>query len=815
MPGLAEDTGGRPDEDEVPLTGPPHVPEKTAGRQEHRRQVGVQHPAPSLERDVPQRGRVGRVGAGVSDAHVERSKSCHRGRNQLGCLFLDGEIRPQRNTTDLNSQGLCLPAGGVVVHRYDGTLSGEGPNDGGADATCTARHKYPLSSQARIHSFTVAKHHYRRSMPFDYTSVTRESIEEIVDKTISDGDALIQEIVDVAGHRTFDNTMQPLETLAVIVSHAYGQGPFLGNVSTDEDLRNTARAAEERLTKWQVALDFRQDLYNAVKAFADTDEARGLSPQQRRFLDFIMRDFRRAGHELGDEERAELQELQARMVELSVAFSTNLAEYEDYLIVSPNDLDGLPDGYADRLKPGEESGTLKISMDYPDVVPFMESATRRDLREQLTFKFNTQAVESNRPILTEAVEIRERIARIFGHPSWADHGMEVKMAKRPQAVFDFYESLIPQLTEKGLSEIAVMTDLLHRDGLDDILRSWDFRYYETVLRKEEYGVDPNRIAEYFPLDQVIDGMFAITGAVFGLEYRQIIETNAWHEDVLLYEVHDSASGDLLAHFFADLFPRDGKYTHAAAFPLVVGHKPAGGGYATPVSGIVANFTKPTAEKPSLLQHNEVLTLFHEFGHILHMSLTTAEFARFSGANTEWDFVEAPSQIMENWCWDARVLGRFATHYETGESIPVELVDQLVAARNLNIALNTLRQISFGWLDMGMHGPREDRDLDAILLESQNITLLPPQEGTFFPSSFGHMMGGYDAGYYGYLWSEVFGDDMFSKFAEAGVTSPEVGSAYRREVLEPNGSKDAADLLVNFLGRQPSNEAFLRKLGIGR
>jgi Zn-dependent oligopeptidase len=643
-------------------------------------------------------------------------------------------------------------------------------------------------------------------MPFDYTSLTQESIDAVVDKTIADGNQLVQQIVEVTGKRTFADTMQPLESLAALTSHAYGQGPFLGNVSTDEDVRNTARAAEEKLSKWQVELEFREDLYQAVRAYSESGEAGRLSSQQRRFLDFTMRDFRRAGHELREEQRAELKEHQARMVELSVAFSTNLAEYEDYLIVTTDDLDGLPEGYADHLKPGDDEGTLKVSMDYPDVVPFMENATRRDLREQLTYKFNTQAVESNRPILEEAVRIRERIGEIFGHPSWAHHSMEMKMAKRPEAVFEFYEGLIPPLTERGGEELTAMSGLLRRDGYDDILRAWDYRFYETVLRKEEYGVDPSEVAQYFPLEQAVDG-------VFGLEYRRVEDTRAWHEDVVLYEVYDAKSGDLIAHFFADLFPRDGKYTHAAAFPLVAGHRSPDGAYERPVSAIVANFTKPSGDKPSLLQHNEVVTLFHEFGHILHMSLTRADFVRFSGANTEWDFVEAPSQIMENWCWTADVLGRFARHYETGEQIPTNLVDQLVAARDLNVALFTLRQISFGWLDMGMHGPRDDRDLDAILLESQNLTLFPPHEGTFFPSSFGHLMGGYDAGYYGYLWSEVFGDDMFSMFSEGGVTSPDIGSAYRSAVLEPNGSKDADQLLHDFLGREPSNEAFLKKLGI--
>jgi Zn-dependent oligopeptidase len=650
-------------------------------------------------------------------------------------------------------------------------------------------------------------------MPFDFTSATSASIDASVDRAIENGTRLVQQIVDVEGERTFENTMQPLEELAVLTSHAYGQGPFLGNVSIDEEIRDTARAAEERLTKWQVELEFREDLYQAIKAYSETVEAEALEPQPRRFLDFTMRDFRRAGHELAEEQRSELKRHQNRLVELSVAFSKNLAEYEDYLIVTPEDLDGLPDGYADGLKAGEEPGTLKVSMAYPDVLPFLENATRRDLREQVTFKFNTQAVEDNRPILEEAVEIRQRIAGIFGHSSWAHHGMEVKMAKHPESVFEFYEGLIDPLTAKGSEESEALTQLLLRDGHDDDLRGWDFRFYDTKLRREEYGVDLNEVAEYFPLAQVIDGMFAITGEVFGLSYQRVEPTNAWHEDVALYEIHDQDSGEHIAHFFADLFPRDGKYTHAAAFPLVAGHRQPDGTYERPVSAIVANFTKPAGEKPSLLQHSEVLTLFHEFGHILHMSLTKADFARFSGANTEWDFVEAPSQIMENWCWDTGVLARFARHYETGAHIPEHIVQQLVAARDLNVALTTLRQISFGWLDMGMHGPRDDRDLDSILLEAQNITLLPPHEGTFFPSSFGHLMGGYDAGYYGYLWSEVFGDDMFSRFADEGITSPTVGRAYRRSVLEPNGSKDASDLLRDFLGREPSNEAFLTKLGI--
>jgi Zn-dependent oligopeptidase len=318
---------------------------------------------------------------------------------------------------------------------------------------------------------------------------------------------------------------------------------------------------------------------------------------------------------------------------------------------------------------------------------------------------------------------------------------------------------------------------------------------------------------------VVDGLLEITGEVFALEYRRIPDAAVWHPDVVTYAIHDADSGDELALFHMDLHPRDGKFHHAAAFELTPGRRLPDGTYQRPVSAIVANFTKPTADRPSLLQHDEVLTLFHEFGHVLHETLTRVELVRFSGTSTETDFVEAPSQIMEHWTWTAGVLARFARHHATGEPIPQELVSKLVAARDLDVGLTNLRQIQFGLLDMGLHGPAEnggnggERDVDAIHRRAVEVSLLPYHEGTFSPASFGHLLAGYDAGYYGYLWSEVFGDDMFSRFEAEGVTNDFVGRAYRREILERGGSLDAEDMLRNFLGREPDKRAFLRKLGI--
>lgn len=652
-------------------------------------------------------------------------------------------------------------------------------------------------------------------MLFDFTTVDVASITRLVEETIAAGTELVEAIEDVDGPRTFANTMRPLADVDVLITTAYGRGPFLAHVSTDEAIRAAAREAEETLTKWTLELNFRDALYAAVRDFSQTDEASSLDDEARRFLDHSLRDFRMAGHELSEEARAEVKKLQARLVELEIAFATNIAEFDDGIVVTRDDLVGLPDDYIERLSPGEQPGTFRVGMAYPDVVPFLDNSPRRDLREALSFKFNNRAREENTPILLEALGLRARIAELFGVPSWAHHQMQTKMAKRPEAVDEFYAGLVPGLREGGAREKAALEKLLAADGHDGPLQSWDRRFYHTQQMKTDYGVDPSLVAEYFPLDSVVDGMFAITEEVFGLSYEKVADPKAWHPDVTVYRVRNAADGKHLASFYMDLFPREGKYSHAAAFPLVAGSVDADGVERRPVTAIVANVTKPTGERPSLLQHDEVVTMFHEFGHILHMSLSTATYTRFSSANTEWDFVEAPSQIMENWCWLPDVLARFSRHYRTGEQIPAELVAKLTEARDLNVALHNLRQAYYGQVDMDLHSTLDDVDPVEIERARTEMTLLPHHTGTFHLPSFGHLLGGYDAGYYGYLWSEVFGDDMFSRFKDEGVLSAEVGMAYRRSILEPNGTRDGADLLVDFLGRPPSNDAFLRKLGIRR
>ncbi len=652
-------------------------------------------------------------------------------------------------------------------------------------------------------------------MPYDGADLSAAAIARITDEAIARADALVDRAVATDTPRTLADTLLPLDEATAVLADASGRTAFLGYVHPDPDVREAGHAAEERIDTWRVNVAFRSDLNQAVRELAATEEAAALTGEHRRLLDFVLRDLRKAGHDLAPEDRETVRQISTRLVELGVRFNQNIAEYDDHLEVTPDDLTGLPPDYVSGLAPGDGDGTLLVTMAYPEVMPFMENASRRDLRQQLSFKFNNRAVEANRVLLEEAVRLRRQVAERFGQPSWAHHQMDDRMAKDPETVQGFYAELLPPLTTKGRNEVTVMEGLLADDTgeAEAQLQVWDWRYYDTQLRRRDYGVDNNEVAAYFPLERVIDGLLDITGEVFGLEYRRVRDAPVWHPDVVTYAIHDADSGDELAWFHMDLHPRDGKFSHAAAFDVVTGRRRPDGTYHHPVSAIVANLTKPTPERPSLLQHNEVVTLFHEFGHVLHQTLTRAELARFSGTDTERDFVEAPSQIMEHWTWNASVLARFARHHETGDPIPEDLVSRLVAARNLNVGLSTLRQIQFGVLDMELHGPGDDRDLDAIHRRAVAVALLPYHEGTFFPASFGHLLGGYDAGYYGYLWSEVFGDDMFSRFEEEGVTNDAVGRAYRREILEKGGSVDADEMLRNFLGREPNNEAFLRKLGI--
>ncbi len=649
-------------------------------------------------------------------------------------------------------------------------------------------------------------------MLYDYTAVTPNSVTEVTETAIAQADEAVDAVVGVNEPRTYANTLAPLDRAGVAISDASGRGSFMARVHSDAEVRAAAVAAGERTAKWGSDLIMRSDLATAIRSYAASEDAQTLDDLKARSLEFWLRDLRRAGHDLDVADRGRLRDLQQRLIELQVAFASNLDEWDDGIEMTRDDLVGMTDAYIDRLDAGESEGTFRVSMSYPDYMPFVEEAENRDLRRQMQFKFWNRAAEENTPLLAEAIAVREEVAGLLGFDTWARYAMEVKMAN-PEAVDDLYASIIPGLTIRGVEELAALQDLASLDLGDEAIQPWDWMYYHTKQRRENYGIDQNEVSEYFPLETVVEGMFKITGDVFGLDYQEIQETGAWHDDAKLYEIRNRGSEDPIAFFYADLFPREGKFGHAACFSIAGGFREDDGHYRPPVAAIVANFTKPGPESPSLLKHDEVVTLFHEFGHVLHFCLTEVDHPRFAGYDTEWDFVEAPSQIMEHWTWEPEVLQQFARHYETGEEIPADLVERLVAARDQNMALTTLRQAFLGTFDLAIHTGHGDVDVEQATRDGFALTLIPYHEDTHFAASFGHLMGGYDAGYYGYQWAKVYGDDMFSVFSHEGVLNPDVGSRYRSEVLARGYSRDAIEHLRAFLGREPSSDAYLEDLGL--
>ncbi|GMU40098.1 MAG: dipeptidyl carboxypeptidase II [Chloroflexota bacterium] len=649
---------------------------------------------------------------------------------------------------------------------------------------------------------------------FDYTSPSPEAIRAGVAVALARCDEVLAAVVAVPeGARTFANTLRAIEEAAAILGDASGQWGFLTYVHTDPAIREAAQAAEQALDTYATALGFREDLYRAVQAFAATPEAARLEPVEARLLEHTLRDYRRNGFDLPPEQRARVQVLKERLVVLAVDFRRNIDEYEDALLLERAQLAGLPDSYIERLQVVEtpEGPRFRVSLDYPELYPFLESADDEGLRRELFLKNHLKAAAVNLPLLAEAIAVRDEIASILGYVSWAAYVTETKMAKTPEAASAFLADLRALVQVKAERDIAELTasKRTHTGDPAARLEIWDWRYYQQRVRRERFEVDQFAVAEYFPLQATLGGLFDIYQRAFGVRFVEVPDAAAWHPDVRLYRIEDAADGRHIGCFYTDLHPRPGKYGHAAEFTLRPGRMRPDGTYQGSICSIVSNFTKPSADAPSLLRHSEVETLFHEFGHVLHQSMTRAPYVRFNGTNVERDFVEAPSQMLEHWVWDVDVLRGFTRHVRTGEPLPEALLQRMMDAKNVASGLHYLRQIYFATLDLAYHGPGREKDTDALARDLHEITGFPFPEGTHFQAGFGHLFG-YDAGYYGYLWSQVFGDDMFTRF-EAG--DPAAGADYRRLVLEGGGTLDGSEIVRTFLGREPRQEAFLREIGL--
>ena len=647
-----------------------------------------------------------------------------------------------------------------------------------------------------------------------------EAVEQSLKSAIANADAALDELGRLRpSEATFVNTIGALDTIMLPPTITANRLSLVKETSEIPAVRDAATDALKKLSEWAVGLEYREDVYAAVKAFADQKPK--LDGEKAKLLAETMRDYRRAGLNLPKAERDEVERLRKEITGLTTDFESNVNKARGPVKFSKAQLEGVPESFLalEGIKTGDDEYTLQANVTFHYLM-VMENAKREATRKEFQQVHDTLAKEENVPLLRQILELRDKVARQLGYASWADYKIEPKMARDAGTALQFLENLKTGLQPKLDAELALFRELKVKETGDSTaqIHLWDWRYYANELKKARYNVDAEQLRDFFPLDRTLDGMFAIYQKIFGVTFRRVEAPAKWVDDLQLWAISDSKTGEPLGLFYLDLYPRDGKYNHFAVFGLIEGKQLDDGKYQRPTVAMVCNFPPPQPGKPSLMGHDEVVTLFHEFGHVMHSMLTRAHFSRFSGSNVERDFVEAPSQMLENWAWDKTVLDTFAADYrDPNKKIPGEILDQLKASDLATKGTWYRRQLCFGLLDLALHTQiREGSGVDPVELSNQILsdTLLPVPEDSAFVAYFGHLMH-YDAGYYGYAWADAIAADMASIFENStgGYFDVETGMKLRREIYAVGSSRPPGVSIERFLGRPRSNEPFLKKIGI--
>jgi thimet oligopeptidase len=593
----------------------------------------------------------------------------------------------------------------------------------------------------------------------------------------------------------WDTTLGALrqwDEITLLIGKVAAIGSLLANVHPEEAIRTLCEEAEQDADR--LSTELRQDrrLYDVLAALDPT----GLDATAARLLEKTLDDFRRGGVDRDDETRARLTELNERLTELNQDFSRNIRDDVRTVRVTPDRLAGLPDDWLAE-HPADDEGLVTVTTDYPDAVPVRMFAHDGGVRRDVTVAFLSRGWPQNEPLLDEIFALRHELAGLVGYDDWASYDADVKMIKKGPAIPEFIDRIADAAAEPARRDLEVLLARYQQDVADaTTIDSADAGYYEELVRKEQLQVDAQQVRTYFDFTKVRAGLLEVTGRLFGLRYEQVEDATVWAPDVTAYDVFDTDGTRSIGRIYLDLHPREGKYKHAAQFTLTDGLD----GEQLPEGVLVCNFSR------GLMEHDHVVTLFHEFGHLVHHVLGgRAEWARFSGVATEWDFVEAPSQMLEEWAWDPQILRSFATN-AAGEPIPAELVERMRAADDFGKGLQARTQMFYAAMSYWFHVERP-ADLTARMRELQEkYSPYPWIEGTHMFASFGHL-GGYSSAYYTYMWSLVIAKDLFSAFDPDNLFDPEIAGRYRERVLAPGGSKDAADLVADFLGRPYTFDAY--------
>ncbi|MXX57315.1 MAG: M3 family metallopeptidase [Gemmatimonadetes bacterium] len=611
-----------------------------------------------------------------------------------------------------------------------------------------------------------------------------------------------------------------LDDIVESVERTWGPVSHLNNVASTPALREAYGEALPEITRFSSRLHHHAGLYRRLRDFTASPEGRALAGLRRRHLNRTLREFRRAGAELGEEDKESLEHLRVELSELGRRFEENLLDETaafKKVVRDADDLAGLPETALERAaqlaaEHGEEGWLLTLDM--PSVQAVLQHADDRTLRREIHTAYLdrcTSGDRDNAPIVTRILEIRRRLAEILGYPDFPDYRLEMLMAGSGGRVRGFLDQLIDRTRTFHERDTAELLDRSQRSGLGS-LEPWDVSWLMEKLRRERFDVDDDMLRPWFPLDEVQAGLFEIASRLFGLSVERVDNPAVWHDEVRYFDVRDEGGGHL-GSFYTDWFPRDTKRQGAWMDSLVSGGPAPNGSFQPHLAFIGGNFNPPTASRPALLTHREVCTLFHEFGHLLHHTCSRVEIPSRGGVNVAWDWVEVPSQIMENWCWEREALDLFARHHETGEALPDELLARLLAARRFMGGWLQMRQLSFANLDLELH--RTYRG-EIPVMDYAAAALRP-----FVPSarfverhilpSFAHLFaGGYASAYYSYLWSETLEADAFSRFEGEGVLNPAVGRAFRDCILARGDSRDADELFRDFMGRDPDPGALIRR-----
>ncbi len=664
-----------------------------------------------------------------------------------------------------------------------------------------------------------------------FSQIKPEHVLPAIEQLLAEARAEVKRRLEATDVYKWDNLVEPLENVEDKLNKAWSPVSHTNSVVNSDALRDAYNACLPLLSDYSTEMGQNEQLFNAYRFIADSKEFATLNTAQQKIINNALRDFKLSGIGLDEAKKQRYKDISQELSQLTSKYEENVLDATNAwskLITDVNELAGLPESALAQARQAAEHENQQgwlITLQFPSYISVLTYADNRELRREHYEAFATRASDQgpqagqfdNSDNMEKILSLRHEKAQLLGFNNYAELSLSTKMADRPDDVVQFLEDLATKSLPQARTDLAELRAFAKKfDGIED-LQSWDMTYYSEKMRQHEYQLSQEEVKAYFPITRVLPGLFAVVQRLYGLNITEIKDFDSWHPDVQFFEIHDN-SDQLRGRFYIDLYAR-AKKRGGAWMDDCVGRKKTDDGIQIPVAYLTCNFTPPTGDMPSLLTHDDVTTLFHEFGHGLHHMLTLVDHLSVSGiSGVEWDAVELPSQFMENWCWEQEALALISGHYQSGEPLPDALFQKMLAAKNFQAGMIMVRQLEFSLFDFKIHqnydAAKGGRIYEILEEVRQQVAVVKPPKFNRFAHSFGHIFaGGYAAGYYSYKWAEVLSSDAFSMFEENGIFDPETGHAFLTNILEQGGSQNAMDLFVNFRGRKPRIDALLRHNGI--